>query len=224
MHGSSGIFANLLTNRKLTWFDKLAQYFGAKISLTSYSHIYSSGKPKSNLPKGVVSPKGDIEWINANKSYYEEDIWYKTYQTLKDKLEKGISIYGEIVGVGVQGKEFTYGIDGLDFFVYRITRTNADGIVQELTWEQVKQYCEKYELTHVEEYFQGNIIDFHAAYSVINEDTKEKFLEDIIQTYLDKSYSDCKFDEGICIRQDDRIWKLKSPKFLHFETKQLDQS
>lgn len=40
------------------------------------------------------------------------------------------------------------------------------------------------------------------------------------QKYLNKSYPDCKIDEGICvrIRETDEIFKLKSPNFTKMES------
>lgn len=213
-HGSSLILSHVLINTKLNWFQKLMNRFGAGIPTTEYGFIYSSGKPKSRLPKGIKSE--DVDWNSPTNSFYSDDIWEKAYQLHEDKVEKGITIYAEIVGKGIQGDAYTYGFD-YEIFVYRITQTNVDGNVYEFSWENVKAYCSKYGLRHVEEYFVGKLSDFGKGIDDI--------LEGLKTQYLDKSYPDCKVDEGICIRLRDthEIFKLKSPKFIEGESKQLEK-
>jgi hypothetical protein len=120
------------------------------------------------------------------------------------------------VGQGIQGADYTYGFD-YEIFVYRITQTNVDGNVYELSWEAVRNYCEKYGLKYADEYFVGRIDNFG--------NTIDEALENLQISYLDKSYPDCKVDEGICIRVrgTDEIYKLKSPKFIAGESAALEK-
>lgn len=206
-HGSSGIVSNVLIKKQLSWLDKLLLKLKFDIKTEEYGFIYSSGKPKSELPKGVEAPF--INWKNAGKDYYKEDIWKKAYKKLKDKTEKGITLYFEIVGQGIQGNDYTYGFEH-EIFVYRITSTNVDGKTFEFSWKQIKDYCNKFEIKHVQEYeiFQNN-----------NENL-EAVLDDYKVNYLNKSYPDCKIDEGICVRIEstNEIFKLKSPNFIKMES------
>ena len=103
------IAPNVLINKNLNWFEKLIDKYITKLPKTEYGFVWSSGKPKSRLPKGIEADNTD--WQTPNPSFYSEDFWKKAYRLHKDKVEKGISIYGEIVGNGVQGNEYTYGFD-----------------------------------------------------------------------------------------------------------------
>lgn len=209
LHGSSLILANVLLNKKLSFKDKVAKFFGVDIPTEEYGIIWSSGKPKGKLPKGIESETN--KWETPNPSYYTSDIWARAYKEIGDKIEKGISIYAEIVGKGIQGDLFTYNQD-YGIYVYRITQTSVDGNVVEFSWEQVKKYCEKYGLNYVEEYFVGKVKEM-----VVFDDSLLGYLQ---QKYLNKSYPDCKIDEGICIRirEKDEIFKLKSPNFIKMES------
>lgn len=209
LHGSSLILANVLLNKKLSLKDKVAKFFGVSTPTEEYGIIWSSGKPKGKLPKGIESETN--KWETPNPSYYTSDIWAKAYKEIGEKVEKGISVYAEIVGKGIQGDLFTYNQE-YGIHVYRITQTSVDGNVVEFSWEQVKKYCEKYGLNHVEQYFVGKIKEL-----VVLDESLLSYLQ---QKYLNKSYPDCKIDEGICvrIRETDEIFKLKSPNFIKMES------
>lgn len=206
LHGSSLILSNVLVAKKLSLKERVLNFFGANIPKTEYGYIFSSGKPRGKLPKGVESETN--KWETPNPSYYTSDIWARAYNENKQYLEKGISLYGEIVGQGIQGDQFTYNME-YGIFIYRITQTSNDGNVYEFSWEQVKRYCEKYGLNYVQEYFSGKVKEFG-----------EDFLESLREKYLNKSYKDCKIDEGVCIkiRSTDEIFKFKSPNFIKMES------
>ena len=214
-HGSSLILSHVLINKKLNWFEKLIDKI-VKLPTSEYGYVFSSGKPKSRLPKGVKTEK--LDWASPTQSFYSENIWEKAYNLHRDKVEKGITLYGEIVGQGVQGADYTYGFD-YEIFIYRITQTNVDGNVYELSWEAVKAYCEKYGLKYVDQYFVGKITDVVGKNGTVD-DALLRFQD----VYLDKSFPDCKVDEGVCIRVrgTDEIYKLKSPKFILKEANELD--
>lgn len=211
-HGSSGISSHVLIRRKLSFIERLLKRFGINIPTTEYGYVYSSGKPKSGLPKGIFN--GDKStWSNTNQSYYNEDYWLKAFNKLKDKLEKGITLYYEIVGVGLQGTDYTYGFEH-EMLVYKITQTNVDGITYEFNWQQIKDYCNKYNIKYVTEYFSKEFKHYST-----------NTLEILAQEYLNKSYSDCIIDEGICIRNErtNEIFKMKSPKFIKKESDDQDK-
>jgi len=194
-HGSSLILANVKVNKKLKWYEKGLIKLGINIEKEEYGYIWSSGKPKSRLPKGICS--STQKWNNSKSG----NIWSRAYTELNGKLEKGITLYGEITGIGIQGDAYTYNSD-YAIHIYRITSTNVDGITREFSWDEVKEYCTKYSIEHSEEY------------ETVVLDNVEGFMEKISTTYLDKSYPDCKVDEGVCVRQDKKIFKLKSPNFI----------
>ena len=209
LHGSSLILSNVLINKQLSLKDRLFKLFGAEIPTSEYGIIWSSGKPRGKLPKGIESKTN--KWDTPNPSYYTSDIWARAYKEIGHTVEKGISVYAEIVGKGIQGEMFTYNQE-YGIHVYRITQTSVDGNVVEFSWEQVKKYCQKYGLNYVEEYFVGKVKEM-----VVDDRSLLGYLQ---QKYLNKSYTDCKIDEGICIklRNTDEIFKLKSPNFIKMES------
>lgn len=215
IHGSSLILSNVLINKQLSFKERFFKFFGIEISPLEYGIIWSSGKPKGKLPKGIESKTN--KWETPNLSYYTSDIWARAYKEIGYKIEKGISIYAEIVGIGIQGEMFTYNQD-YGIYIYRITSTNVDGQVYEFSWEQLKEYCNKYGLNHVEEYFVGKVKELVH--------TDENLLEYLQQKYLNKSYHDCVYDEGICIRlrKTDEIFKLKSPNFILMENNNQEKN
>lgn len=211
VHGSSAILSRVKTLRKLSLVDRIAKFFGAKVLETEYANIYSSGKPKSNLPKGI-----DSKWVNKGPAFYSTNIWEQAYIDYKYALEDGISIYGELVGNHIQrGYDYTNLIPAdrsYGFLIYRITRTNESGQVDEFSWDQIERYCAKYALTPVpflEEVIGG-----------------EEVLPQLADKYLNKKCGYCKNDvwgEGVCIRINDEVFKFKSSNFLLMEEKQLEQ-
>lgn len=102
--------------------------------------------------------------------YYSSNAFRKPYHDFfKDKLPKGMEVFGEIVGWVnettpimskcnnklVKDKEFSkmYGSETIftygckpgesDMYIYRITMANEDGVVIELPTEEVQAWCEK---------------------------------------------------------------------------------
>lgn len=220
-HGSSLILSNVLVKKKLSFIEKILLKLGVNIPEEEYGFIWSSGKPKSKKPKGVSS--GTNNWETPNQSFYSKDIWLRAYQELHETVEKGITLYGEITGEGIQGEAYTYGKE-YAIHIYRITQTNVDGVVYEFGWNEVKAYCEKYGIKHVEEYYTGRadmvtvkLLTQSFSQGIFDHRT---FLKELQETYLDKSLPDCKVDEGICIRDSsNQVFKLKSPNFILQESR-----
>jgi hypothetical protein len=225
VHGSSCILSKVLVKRPLKWYEKWAKRIGVLVVEKEYGFIWSSGKPKSGLPKGI-----DNMYKNKNQDFYSSDIWKKAFNDHKDCIESGISLYGELIGYTEGGgfiqKGYTYGCDPgqYKFQVYRITSTNVDGKVIELTWDQVKAYCTKYGLNTTETYFEGKVKDY------FNGNPEEHWNEELskkLQTdFLEKMLPDGFPDEGVVVRIEQglsiEVFKLKSFNFLLEEGKQLD--
>ena len=54
VHGSSFIASHCLVNKDLKWYEKLALRFGINIPTLEFGYVWSSGKPKSNLPNSLL--------------------------------------------------------------------------------------------------------------------------------------------------------------------------
>lgn len=234
LHGSSSIVSNVLVKKDLKWYEKLLIKLGVNIPTEEYTFIYSSGKPKSNLPKGIVG-----SWKNNNGDYYSNDIWKEAYEKLKEFIPKGMSVYSELVGFTENGaaiqKGYDYGQQPNTFgiYIYRITYTNPEGKVFEFSAKQVKDWCKKNGLNSVPELYYGY------AYDLIGEDEldlyykdmsfEESFLSKVKKEYTEKPcyMSKSKLpEEGCVVRiegQELEVFKCKSVAFLELETKQLDK-
>ena len=209
-HGTSLVSSKLLTKRKLSILEKIVRLLGVKTQESEYQYIFSSRKVIKNV--GQKSIEG--------QSYYEDDIWGLAHDKIKHTIKNGMSLYCEIVGYLPSGKMiqdgYDYGCKMGEFkvLVYRITTTNDIGNVYEWDWASIKNYCNKYEIEHVPEYYYGPI-------NFTIEQLKEKYLE-----------KDCQYcinhvpDEGICFRNeslDKKAYKMKSFRFLERESKTLDK-
>lgn len=224
-HGTSAVFANVLTNRKLSWLDRLLLKIGVKIETVEYGNVYSSRK--------VVKNKYINEDVDGG--FYKEDVWAIVNDDLKDLIPKGVSLYGEIVGyVPGSGKEIQPGYsyncqkNTCKFIIYRITNTNVDGVVTEYSHQQIKEFCKKFSFDHVHEFYHGYAKNLYPNIPVDN-DWNDAVLAELTTDFnIEK---ECKHNkgmpaEGIVIRQD-RLYecnpmKLKSFAFLKYETKLLD--
>jgi hypothetical protein len=225
-HGTSAVFSNVLTNRKLKWYEKLLLKAGVKVDVVEYGNVYSSRK--------VVKNKYINEGVTAG--FYGSDVWSLVNDDLKGIIPKGISLYGEIVGYvpGSDGKHiqggYNYGCqpNTCRFMVYRITNTNVDGVVTEQSWGQIKDFCGKYGLDHVHEFYYGYAKDLY-KYVPLDDEWNETVLSLLMDDFnIEK---ECKYNkgmpaEGIVIRQDKSFdcnpMKLKSFGFLKHETILLD--
>jgi len=154
LHGTSVIFGKLLTYRKLSFVEKVLKKLGVNINDKVYDLLYSSRR--------VI--KNDDLNTQANH-YYSSDVWGDVARTFEYAVQKGYTLYGEIVGYTRDGayiqKGYDYGciqtvyedeyVEGVHYrvYVYRITFTNEDGNVSELSWRQIKAYCEHFGIRHV---------------------------------------------------------------------------
>lgn len=231
-HGSSCIISNVLIKRELTLWQKFLNFIGGEVATKKYGYIYASGKPKSNLPKGIEG-----EWINDNKDYYITNIWKRAFGDYKYALEPGISLYGELVGYTEGGqmiqKGYDYGCEHgkYKFLVYRITYTKPDGNMIEFTWHQIKDYCKKFNLEYVKELkvaYWSELMFYLGVDELPIEIQREKFLE-ALQSTLERTCPHCTTgvpSEGVVIRRDGGhffdAFKLKSKGFLKHETEELD--
>lgn len=241
-HGSSGISSYVLVKKQLKWYEKALVKLGVNIPDKEYGYIYSSGKPKSKLPKGIVG-----KYKNNNGDYYSHDIWKESFNYLKDYLSEGLTLYYEIVGYTPGGSliqaQYDYGCQkpsGLNYefgvnykiAIYRITHTGTDGKVYEYSPIQLQEWCKKMNLPAVYQLYYGYAKDLFKVNKLrvpADANFGEKFMELVKELYNDKDCFMCanKVPEEGCVIRIDGInfnaYKQKSHTFLQFETKQLDK-
>ena len=238
VHGTSGISSYVLCKRKITKRERIGAFFhniytklvtlgkGRYITLeTEYDYLYSSRKV-------IKNPE-----LNPNaQHYYNEDIWGIAHKELEPYLQKGLSLYYEIVGYlpngGMIQKDYDYGckVGEHAIYIYRITQTNADGKVFEFSAKQVQDWCRKNGLTPVPQLFYNyafNLTEGIPADS--DEEWREIFLEQVKKYYNEQDCYICKNkvpEEGCVIRiegLDFEAYKQKSNRFYELETKNLDK-
>lgn len=223
-HGTSAIYANVLTRRELSFFERIAKRFGVNVVDSEYDILYSSRK--------VV--KNEYE-TKDKKGFYDSDIWGEVKKELFNLIPKGYTIYGEIVGFTPTEKEiqpqYDYGCAHLShkFLVYRITFTNIDGNVFELSTPQINAFCEKQGMTPVKLFYYGRAGDFDQTLDE-NYHWNENFIKRLEEKFTEKKCEICFNDvieEGVVIRKENHpfsfeAYKLKSFGFMEYETKMMD--
>lgn len=228
-HGTSAVIGNLLVKRELNWFERLLNRLGVKIEDTTYGLTYSSRKV-------IKAVNGHTKVSNH---YYSEDIWGVVAKEIGDRIPKGYTLYGEIVGYTPDGSPiqngYHYGCHAGKhrFLVYRVTSTNVDGQLVELSWPQRKEFCTHYGLEMVKELWYGVAGDLFALDCSTTDvrEWQEDFLQALEDTFVDDHMCVHNFNEvpaeGIVIAIDSltetQAYKLKSFKFLERESKQLDK-
>lgn len=212
LHGTSAVFANTLTRKKLSMIERIAKKFGISVNEYQYYPLYSSRKVIKN------SEAKDPRNITA---YYWEDVWWIHAKQLESKIEKGITLYWEIVWYTQSWeyiqKWYHYGCKEKEskFYCYRITYTTPDGTVIEFTDSQIRQYCSLRDIEVVPIIYSHlfNVIDFEGLI---------KWIEIMCPLNDNKVPR-----EGVVIRRDGQesysAYKLKSQLFLTYETKMLDE-
>lgn len=226
LHGTSIRVGNTIVARKSTLLERFVRRLGVRVAETEFDYVFGSRK----VIKDANNP-------NQNH-YYATDIWTDEGRKLEGVIPENYLIYGELIGwtpnnAPIQ-KNYTYQIpEGTcELYVYRVAFVNGQGLVTDLAWEQVKEFCRDRGLKHVPELWAGTIEAF------------------TVENWLDKKFQDLRVvngsapfpegwsldcvplakespcDEGVCVRVDGLapyILKAKSPMFLEHETKMIDQ-
>lgn len=249
-HGTSAISAKLLvdipknkTERILNNFISFISKFlklDLNINKSKYVDIYSS--------RTVIK--------NDNQDgYYKCDIWKLAHDVILPYLSNGMSIYYEIVGYlptgGMIQKNYNYGFDKPEnetfsynkhfgIKIYRITYTNNEGKVYELTSQQIISFCNKNNILEMlpKEMYYGKLSniytkeeiphDFNFGTSFFNKIKNDKIFS------METIDTECKGVsvpfEGLVFRFEssnyiDKIssYKLKCFRFLELESKSLDK-
>ena len=233
-HGTSAIISNVLVQRKLPWYERVLRKLGVRVQESEYGLVWASRR--------VVKGVGGEAKVNT-AHYYDTDIWGVVAREIGDLVPKGYTVYGEIVGWTPDGapiqKGYHYGcpVGGHRFVVYRVTYTNPDGVVAELGWEQMKEFCAKRGLEMVKEIYFGEAaglggptLRVDAATGVDDiERWRGEYLEYLIGLIEDRM---CLYNnnevpaEGVVLRIERydacEAFKLKSFAFLKRESDELD--
>jgi hypothetical protein len=214
LHGTSIRIGNTVVRRQPTWRDKIAQRW-LKVPVTQYGYdnVYGSRK----VIKDVNNP-------NQNH-HYGTDIWTHYGKQLDGLIPEGFVVYGELIGWTPDGapiqKDYTYNVPQGEahLYVYRVAHVNPQGLVTDLAWPQVEEFCAQRGLKTVPAFAEMLHADFDPA-----EWIDRRYFEQHRHA-VPLSGSKKLVDEGVCVRWDGlipTILKAKSPIFLQHETKALD--
>ena len=227
LHGTSFWVANVLCKRKLGVLEKTLRFLGVKIQETEYDHVYGSRK--------VV--KNQYETQNT-QDFYDSDLWGTLKDEFKDLVPKGYTFYGECVGYTARGRliqaKYDYGCKQYEHktYIYRITFTNPDGLVVELSTSDTQQMAERGGFNYVPHFYSGKAKDLFPELKIDIENNTiwhHKFMILLADKYNEKNCFICRNivpEEGIVLRKEKLFefesYKLKSFAFLEYETAQLD--
>jgi hypothetical protein len=239
-HGTSWWVGNLIVKRKLSLLERLLSKFGVSISETVYDLVYGSRRVVKN--KRFEDPKG-------KDHFYGYDLWEDIKNEVGAVIPKGWTLYGEMVGYDRNGgqiqKGYDYGCLPKPFVkslqhkleVYRITNTTPDGLVTELSFPEIREFCGNNGLDTPTSFFYGKAGDWlfenTGMFTYLDEPDfsfGKSFVEALQLAYNEKDCFMCTNkvpEEGVVIRKEKLIgcesYKLKSFRFLEMETKQLDK-
>lgn len=196
----------------------------------------------SDLASAIRSPvstyKNVKDWLAfissgpSQNHYYSYDLWRDVALSLENYLTDGLTIYCEVVGYTKDGghiqKQYDYGCEPntFDIYIYRIVYTATSGRTFEFSTQQVKEYCEKYDLKMVPELYWGRAKDLFDI--PLDDNWNETFIQQLSDEYLEKECDMCVNkvpDEGIVLRRE--VFGIDPYKFRSFafklrETKQAD--
>lgn len=241
IHGTSAIFANVLTKKPKFGFvyKKLFRYLPKFFWFYTedYDFIYSS--------RTVIKNK----YINSkvNGGYYGTDVWGEYAEKLDGKIPKGMTIYGEIFGyVSNKNKMIQKGYDygcpvGTNkLMIYRITTENENGTKRE--WEVQEVYnwtinfvcknpdLEKY-IHPIDILYKGTLADLYPELNIHNhwnENVLEALKTDKKHFGMEMNEPRCKNKvprEGFVLRIDNdpiiEAFKLKCNKFMLKESEEV---
>ncbi|MEK6878191.1 MAG: RNA ligase family protein, partial [Nanoarchaeota archaeon] len=222
LHGCNCVIAKVLCKKPLKFYEKILKFLGVNIVDKHYNLVYSS----RSVIKNAYADK-------QHNSFYDSDVWGAVANKYKDCIVDSLSIYGEIVGYTSTGsyiqKDYDYGCEKgqLDFYCFRITCTSTDGKVFEFSWQQIKDYCSKYNIKHVLELYYGKAGDLFDI--EIDDNWHKNFLAELSNKFLEKKCKICKNnvpDEGIVltVQSGEYIpYKYKSFLFKQRESDALDK-
>ncbi len=211
LHGTSIRIGHTYVARKLTIRDRVARFFGAKIQTLEHDYVFGSRK--------VIKDANNPDQMH----YYESDVWSAEGAKLVGMLPENYLVYAELIGTLPGGRPiqsgYTYGFTVPKLFVYRIATINERGQTTDLSWDQVKEFCDKNGLKHVPELWSGTLAEFEVV-DFMDKTYAKEYPQAIV---LDDNGT---VDEGVVIRVEGitpYVMKAKSPLFYEWETKLLDK-
>jgi hypothetical protein len=147
IHGTSLRVGNVPVLRRKGWFERqLNRWFPT--ADYEYAMVYGS----KNTVKDANNPR--------QAHFYDEDIWTIYGKQLDGLLPEGYIVYAELVGFTPSGgaiqPKYTYEAKPgeADLYVYRVAFVNEQGVLADLPWDGVKEFCASRGLKWVPELYR----------------------------------------------------------------------
>ncbi|AMU74030.1 RNA ligase family protein [Mycobacteroides abscessus] len=223
LHGTSIRIGRVPAARDKGWIERVVVNKWLRIATSDTAY------------EDVAGSRRVIKGRSENNHYYDSDIWAACAKWLEGLIPENFIVYGELIGWESEEKPiqkgYTYNLRPGDcaLYVYRVATVNGQGVIADLSWEGVEQFCAAIGVKTVPV--------IHKFNEYVSAEDEPRITEAYVDAYLDKNLAD-KFsgalplsnplsvDEGICVRvegQVPRIFKAKSPIFFEHETKMLDK-
>lgn len=227
-HGTSWWVSNVPVKRNLKWYEVVLLWFGIMINTIEYDYVYGSRKVVKN------------QHLNPGNQghFFGYDLWKDIMEEVKEHIPANYTLYGECVGYDKNGKtiqkDYDYGCETREhkLQVYRITVTNPDGMVTELSTPEIIEFCERTGLNHPHYYYYGparEVVEEGGIKITDDRDFSENFVKILESKYNGKDCFMCTNkvpEEGVVVRKESlfgfEAFKLKSFEFLQRESKELD--
>lgn len=117
IHGSNAGYG-ILKKTSLSLWDRIRRFFGNK--LVGYEYVYGSHNVQK-LPGAQGFYKTDVWATVAEDNKIKDHLWDIAREFIADNtMGKGIVIFGEIYGPGIQGAQYGYGEDKVEFKAFDI--------------------------------------------------------------------------------------------------------
>ena len=230
LHGTSFISSKVLCKKPLKWYEKALKSLGVDVVDTQYDYLYASRKVIKNA-----------ELNSGNSHFYGEDIWGLADAKIREFLQDGMTVYGEIVGYlpsgGAIQKDYHYGCapNTFEIYIYRITYTNTSGKVFEFSAKQVQDWCKTTGLNAVPQLYYGYASDLYTLLTGLDveddlDDWRINFLKALKKQCNEADCFMCTIkvpEEGAVLRIEKNkfeAYKIKSVSFLERESSLLDKN
>ena len=243
LHGTSHRVGNVLIERNLSWFEKLLIRFG--VSVNKYEWTYLNGTRRVVLEE---AKSGTTQFhdptirdrafnifkdnLRKGETVYLEIVGFEpseaTIMPSVDTTKMGDKEFtSNFSNVGdKKHMRYSYGceVGKCDFYVYRMTMTNADGQSVDYSWDDVVKRCNEIGAKHVPEITRFRKSEILLKNENLTDDRNfNEFITDMVDIYSKGSsvVDSTHIKEGVCVRLESgifpRIFKHKSFDFKVLE-------
>jgi len=214
LHGTSARFANVACPIEINRWQKFKKWLGFDVKDSEFITVCGSRNR-------------DLRPADTHSFHSDEsgNVWEHCRKKLIGKIPKNYVIFGEIVGYWgdkeiQKGYSYGYPKGQCELYVYRVAQINPDGVMVDLGWTQVKAFCDFHQIKYVPEL---TVLTYFEVLDIFLNSIQDCKLKDTAPQCLPVD----SVDEGVCVRSDNKltpvVLKSKFPKFLLYETGQLDK-